>query len=79
MANIQETIAKQFPEVEFAQGETLELNVPDAKWHDVAAALKNDFGFDNLRALIGMDWGEQLGIVCYLVNSKTYEMVRVKV
>lgn len=79
MANIQETIAKQFPEVEIVQGETLELNVPDAKWHDVAAALKAGFGFDNLRALIGMDWGEQLGIVCYLVNSKTYEMLRVKV
>ena len=79
MANLQETVAGQFPEVEIAQGETLELNVPDAKWHELAATLKGDFGFDNLRALIGMDWGEQLGIVCYLVNSKTYEMIRVKV
>ena len=79
MANIQEIVGKQFPEVTFAQGETLELTVPDASWHALAAKLHKEFGFDNLRALIGMDWGEELGIVCYLVNSRTYEMIRVKV
>lgn len=79
MANIQEIVGKQFPEVTFAQGETLELTVPDAGWHALAAMLRKELGFDNLRALIGMDWGEELGIVCYLVNSRTYEMIRVKV
>lgn len=79
MANIQDIVAKQFPEVEFAEGETLELTVPDAKWHSVAAMLRNELGFDNLTALIGMDWGELLGVVYYLTNTATNEMVRVKV
>jgi len=79
MANIQEIVGKQFPEVTFAQGETLELTVPDARWHAVATLLRNELGFDNLRALIGMDWGEELGVVYYIVNSRTYEMIRVKV
>ena len=79
MANIQDTVAKLFPEVEIAQGETLELNVPDSGWHQLCTTLRNELGFDNLRALIGMDWGEQLGVIYYLVNSKTYEMIRCKV
>ncbi len=79
MANIQDIVAKQFPEVEFAQGETLELTVPDASWHSIATILRNDLGFDNLTALIGMDWGEVLGVVYYLTSTSTYEMIRVKV
>lgn len=79
MANIQDIVAKQFPEVEFSQGETLELTVPDANWHSLATVLRNDLGFDNLTALIGMDWGEVLGVVYYLTNTSTYEMIRVKV
>ncbi len=79
MANIQDIVAKQFPEVEFAQGETLELTVPDANWHSIATILRNDLGFDNLTALIGMDWGEVLGVVYYLTSTSTYEMIRVKV
>lgn len=79
MANIQDIVAKQFPEVEFAQGETLELTVPDANWHSIATILRNDLGFDNLTALIGMDWGEMLGVVYYLTNTSSYEMIRVKV
>lgn len=75
MANIQDLVARQFPQVEFVQGETPEFTVADAQWHDFAVMLKNE-GFDNLRALIGMDWGEKLGVVYYLVNSRTYEMVR---
>jgi NADH-quinone oxidoreductase subunit C/D len=79
MANIQDTVAKQFPEVEIAQGQTLEFNAPDAKWHSLATTLKNELGFTNLTALIGMDWGELLGVVYYLTNPDTHEMVRVKV
>ncbi|MDE7388683.1 MAG: NADH-quinone oxidoreductase subunit C, partial [Muribaculaceae bacterium] len=79
MANIQETVAAKFPEVEIAQGETLELTAPDARWHDLCTTLKNDLGFDNLTALIGMDWGDLLGVVYYLTNTTTWEVVRVKV
>ena len=33
MANIQEKIAKLFPEATFEEGECLLVNIPDAKWH----------------------------------------------
>ena len=79
MANIQDTVARLFPEVEIVQGETLELNVPDAKWHSLAAVLKQELGFDNLTALIGMDWGELLGVVYYLTNTATNEIISAKV
>lgn len=79
MANLQAIVAEKFPEVEIVNGETLEFNVPDAKWHSLATALKNEFGFDNLTALIGMDWGDLLGVVYYLTNTSTWEVVRVKV
>lgn len=79
MANIQEIVGKQFPEVTFTEGETLELTVPDAKWHSLATLLRHDLGFDNLTALIGMDWGELLGVVYYLTNTQTLELVRITV
>ncbi|MDE6119838.1 MAG: NADH-quinone oxidoreductase subunit D [Muribaculaceae bacterium] len=79
MANLQAIVAEKFPEAEIVNGETLELNVPDAKWHSLATMLKDEFGFDNLTALIGMDWGDLLGVVYYLTNTSTWEMVRVKV
>ena len=40
MANIQETIAKQFAEAAFTEGDQLLVNIPDAKWHDLARFLK---------------------------------------
>ena len=36
MANIQEKIAKLFPEATFEEGECLLVNIPDAKWHALA-------------------------------------------
>ena len=79
MANIQETVAAKFPQAVYAEGETPEFTIADAEWHALATLLRHDLGFDNLTALIGMDWGELLGVVYYLTNSKTFEMVRVTV
>ncbi len=42
MANIQEKIAKLFPEATFEEGECLLVNIPDAKWHALAKTLKED-------------------------------------
>ena len=42
MANIQDKITKQFPEATFEDGEILLVNIPDAKWHDLAKFLKED-------------------------------------
>ena len=41
--------------------------------------LKQELGFDNLTALIGMDWGELLGVVYYLTNTATNEIISAKV
>lgn len=79
MANTQETIAKQFPEAVFTEGDTLLVNIPDAKWHDLAVTLKEQCGFDYLVAIVGMDWTEELGCVYYLTNTATNEHVSVRV
>ena len=42
MANIQDKIAKLFPEATFEDGEILLVNIPDSKWHSLAKTLKED-------------------------------------
>ena len=63
MANVQEKIAKLFPEATFEEGEWLLVNIPDAKWHSLAKTLKEDaeLSYDYLVAIVGMDWTESLG------------------
>lgn len=79
MANIQETIANQYPEATFTEGEILLVNIPDAKWHSLAASLKEEHGFDYLVAIVGMDWTEELGCVYYLTNTASGEHLSVRV
>ena len=57
MANVQEHIARLFPEAVFEEGEWLLVNIPDAKWHTLAKTLKEDpeLDFDYLVSLVGMD------------------------
>ena len=68
MANVQENIARLFPEATFEEGEWLLVNIPDAKWHSLAKTLKEDpeFGFDYLVAIVVMDWTETLGCMYYI-------------
>ena len=65
MANIQEKIAKLFPDAVFEEGDMLLVGIPDAKWHDLAKSLKedDDFGFDHLITIVGMDWTDKLGCI----------------
>ena len=62
MANIQDKITKQFPEATFEDGEILLVNIPDAKWHDLAKFLKEDadLHFDHLITIASMSWLEAL-------------------
>lgn len=60
-------------------GELLLVTVPDAAWHALAVALKEQLGFDYLTALVGMDWKTSLGCYYYLTNSATQEMLHVRV
>jgi len=81
MANIQEKIAKLFPEATFEDGEILLVNIPDAKWHELAKCLKEDadLHFDHLVTIVGMDWTDKLGCVYYLNSTEHNTSVSVKV
>ena len=80
MADIQEKIGKLCPEAQCdASGEFLLVTVPDAQWHALAKSLKEELHFDYLTALVGVDWKEELGVMYYLTNTETQEMIHVKV
>ena len=81
MANVQEKIAKLFPEATFEEGEWLLVNIPDAKWHSLAKTLKEDaeLSYDYLVAIVGMDWTESLGCMYYLTSTKYNTHISVKV
>lgn len=55
------------------------VTVPDEKWHELAKALHDQLGFDYLVSLVGMDWKESLGCLYYLTNTKSLEIIHVKV
>lgn len=79
MANIQEKIAKLYPEATVEQADTLTITVDYAKWHALATTLRDDCAMDYLITIVGMDWKESLGCIYYLMSSKTNEIVSVRV
>lgn len=61
-------------------GEFLLVTVPDAQWHALALQLRDQLHFDYLTALVGVDWQDEgLGVMYYLTNSETQEVIHVKV
>ncbi len=80
MADLQQQIAALCPEAQLdATGEILLVTVAPEQWHALAAALRDDLHFDYLTALVGVDWKEELGVMYYLTNTSTQEMLHVKV
>jgi NADH-quinone oxidoreductase subunit C/D len=81
MANIQEKISALCPEATFEEGETLLVTVPDAKWHALAKAMKEDadLSFDYLVGITGVDWKESMGCIYYFTSTKYGTHVSVKV
>ncbi|MDE7410714.1 MAG: NADH-quinone oxidoreductase subunit D [Paramuribaculum sp.] len=81
MAQIQDTIAKLFPEATFEQDDTLLVNIPDAKWHQLATQLKenSELAFDFLVTIVGMDWKDKMGCIYYLTSTTHNHHVSVKV
>lgn len=81
MADIQEKIAKLFPDATFEQGDTLLVNIPDEKWHNLARTLRDDadLSFDFLVTIVGMDWKETLGCIYYLTSTRNNAKISVKV
>lgn len=78
MADFQQIIAKSFPQATFEQGDTLQVSIADAQWHELAKYLK-DNGFDYLITIVGMDWGESLGCVYYLQSTASNQVMSVKI
>lgn len=78
MVDIKELIGKVCPEAVVEENEVAFAVVPDAKWHAVAETLKNA-GYHWLTAVVGEDWGEELGCVYYLTSVIDSSMVSVKV
>ena len=80
MAEIQDKITKLCPQAQVdTTGEFPLVTVPDAQWHDLARALKNELNYRVLNAVVGMEWPDARGCVYYLTNITTRELLHVKV
>ena len=81
MANFKEKIAKLFPDAKIEGDEMPMITVDDARWHDLALALRDDEDcrMDYLVTIVGMDWTESLGCIYYLMSSVHNTLCSVKV
>ena len=80
MADIENKITQLCPQAQIdTTGEFPLVTVPDAQWHDLARALKNQLHYDVLSAVVGMEWPDAFGCVYYLTNTSTHELLHVKV
>jgi len=82
MSDIKSIISKFCPEATFEDGDTLLVNVPENKWHDVARFLKDEssLDYDVLTAVVGHDWKDSLGVIYYLTStSHDWNVISVKV
>jgi len=72
MENIKKVILNTVPEAVIEDKKILTVTVEPNKLHQLAKALRDNAAlpFDMLVKLIGMDWGEKLGVI-YLLSSST--------
>ncbi len=76
--DIKDKISKIVPEAEFKEQGDLIAVIPLKSFSQVTEALYND-GFDYLRDIVGMDWGETLGALYYLESTVSHERVVLRV
>lgn len=69
MENIKDIILKAAPDAVFEEKAMLTAKVEPKKLHALVKTLK-DNGFDYLLSLIGVDWGEELGVIYILSSSE---------
>ena len=81
MANIQETIARLFPEATFEESNMLQVNIDDRQWHALAKELRDneELSFDFLVTIVGMDWPENFGCIYYLTSTRHNHHISVRV
>ncbi len=78
MAELQDKISKKFPGATFEEGEILLINIADAQLHDLVKTLRDEYGFNYLVTIVGMDWKTSLGCVYYLADAAMSRFVSVK-
>ena len=80
MADLQSRISALCEQAQFDDsGELLLVTVDDAHWHQLAKDLKEQLHFDYLTALVGVDWTDSVGVVYYLTDTESQQMIHVKV
>ncbi len=63
-------IVAQFPEIQIIEGTQYPtFVVPSQNLHEVTSKLRYEAGLDYLSALVGMDWGDRVGVLYYLSPS----------
>lgn len=78
MADLQEQISKACPDVQIDNsGQWPLLTVANATWHETATKLKEQLNFDQLMALVGVDWGDAIGVIYYFTNTQTGDIIHV--
>ena len=72
--DIKEVILSVCPDAVWSEAGDGMFRIPADSFRKLAETLKNIYGFDFLRCLTGMDWGEEgLGCVYHLENTATGE------
>lgn len=70
MENIKKVILNAIPEAVIEDKKILTVTVEPNKLHLLAKILRDNAAFDFLVKLIGMDWGEKLGVI-YMLSCST--------
>lgn len=80
MADLKDKISEAFPYATVEQLDTLTITVEPEKLHEVMKTLKEhqDFNFNFLLTIVGMDWTESMGCIYYLTSTGSKEVVSVK-
>ena len=74
--DIKEIVSSVCPAAVWSDAGDGMFRIPAVSLRELAGTLKNTYGFDFLRCLTGMDWGEEgLGCVYHLENTSTGENV----
>jgi len=77
---MKDKLSNKFPNIEFTEdSKFLTMIISQDNYFELMQFLHDDLGFDYLFSMTGMDWGKELGVTNHLENTKTQEMVVVKV
>lgn len=79
MATIQENIAAKFPAATFEEADVLLINIPDAQLHDLAQTLRDEYGYDYLVTIVGVDRVDALGAIYFLSSTAEHKEISIQV